>query len=317
MCRRAAKRREGFHPGAVAAAPLTVLALLLPAAGTRAQDLEPRAYINTPVGLNFLIVAYGYSDGGLSTDPTLEVEDARLQVSSVALAYSRSLDLGGKSGRIDATLPFSQLTGSALVAGHSMHRDATGLGDPRIRLAINFYGAPALSLREFAGYKRDLVIGASIQVTAPGSQYDPNKLVNLATNRWSVKPDIGLSKALGPLTLDLTTGVIFYTDNNDFFGGKTLQKEPVYSVQTNASYSFRGGIWAAFGVTYYRGGRTTVNGAQNNDELSNSRAGATLTLPVDKRQSVKFNASHGVTTRAGTSFTTVGFAWQYRWGAGL
>ena len=35
----------------------------------RAQDLEPRAYANTPVGLNFVIAGYGYSEGGVVTDP--------------------------------------------------------------------------------------------------------------------------------------------------------------------------------------------------------------------------------------------------------
>jgi len=315
---RGEKRRDGTTcPCVVRGALLAVLALLLAPAGVLAQELEPRAYINTPVGLNFFIEAYAYSEGGLSTDPSLPVQDARLNIHTGALAYARSLDLWGKSGKFDVTLPFSGLSGTALVAGQPKARDATGFGDSRFRLSVNFYGAPALSMREFAAYKRDLVIGASVQVTAPGGQYDPSKVVNLGTNRWSVKPDIGLSKAFGPLTLDLTGGVTFYSDNNNYVGGKTLEKAPVYSMQTNVSYNFRGGVWAALGTTFYSGGRTTVDGVRNEDALSNSRAGATLTLPVDRRQSIKFNASSGVTTRAGTSFKTVGIAWQYRWGAGI
>jgi hypothetical protein len=304
-------------PGAALGVLLAISVLVLAPAAAPAQEIETRAYINTPVGLNFFVVAYAYSEGGLSTDPSLSVEDARLSIHTGVLAYARSLDLWGKSGKFDVSLPVSHLSGTALVGGLPKERDVSGSGDPRFRLSVNFYGAPALSMREFAAYKRDLVIGASVQVSAPGGQYDPSKVVNLATNRWSVKPDIGLSKAFGPLTIDLTAGMTFYSNNDNYFGGKTLAKESVYSMQTNLSYNFRGGVWAALGTTYYSGGRTTVDGVRNEDGLSNSRAGMILSLPVNRRQSIKLSASSGVTTRAGTNFKTVGIAWQYRWGAGI
>jgi hypothetical protein len=69
------RTRSGFI--AYAGAALCILAL---AAGSGyAQDLEPRAYGNTPVGLNFLIAGYSYSEGGLSTNPALPLEDADLR----------------------------------------------------------------------------------------------------------------------------------------------------------------------------------------------------------------------------------------------
>ena len=96
-----------------------------------------------------------------------------------------------------------------------------------------------------------------------------------------------------------------------------MQQAPIFSFQTNASYNFSGGIWAALGVTLYRGGRSTLNGTQKNDELDNSRTGLTVAIPIDRRDSIKFNASTGISTRTGTNFNTVALAWQYRWGAGL
>jgi hypothetical protein len=299
------------------AAPLAALALLLAPMGAQAQEMEPRAYSNAPVGLNFFIAAYAHSEGGLSTDPSLPVQDAQLKIHTGVLAYARSLDLWGLSGKVDVIVPFSRLSGSALVAGQVAQREASGFGDPRLRVSVNLYGAPALPMREFAAYQQDLVVGASIQVSAPGGQYDSARAVNLATNRWAVKPDIGLSKTLGAFTVDVTAGVIFYGDNDDYFGGKRLEQAPIYSAQANLSYALSGGAWVALGATYYQGGRTTVNGARGDDALGNSRIGATLALPVDRNQSIKFNASRGVTTRVGTRFNTVGLAWQYRWGAGL
>src|SRR6187455_2366410 len=46
------------------------LSLALPA-----QDLEPRAYSNSPTGLNFVIVGYGYAEGSVLTDPSLPLEN--------------------------------------------------------------------------------------------------------------------------------------------------------------------------------------------------------------------------------------------------
>ena len=299
------------------AACIAVLALLLVPAFARSQDLEPRAYVNTPVGLNFLIAGYAYSEGGLSTDPALPVQDAQLQIHTAVLAYARSLEIGGKPGKFDVIVPYAHLSGTALVAGQPRDRIVSGFGDPRFRLSVLLYGAPVLSLKELAGYQQDTIIGVSVQVSAPGGQYDPTRAVNIATNRWSVKPEVGISKALGALTLELSTGVTFYTRNENYFGGKTLQQDPIYSVQAHVTYHFGGGVWGALNGTYYQGGRTTVDGVRGSDALGNSRVGATLALPVDRQNSIKLHASTGVSTRTGTSFDIAGIAWQYRWGAGL
>ena len=85
------------------------------------------------------------------------------------------------------------------------------------------YGAPALSLEEFRDYEPDVIIGTSLEVTAPLGQYNSDKLLNIGTNRWSFKPEVGISKTLGSWTLELATGVRFYTDKNNFLDGRTLQ----------------------------------------------------------------------------------------------
>ena len=74
-----------------------LLASLLPEA--EAQELEPRAYSNLPIGMNFLALGYAYSRGGLATDPSLPVEDAHLKIHTGITAYVRSLDFWGRSAR--------------------------------------------------------------------------------------------------------------------------------------------------------------------------------------------------------------------------
>jgi hypothetical protein len=284
--------------------------------GAYAQDLEPRAYVNTPVGLNFLVAGYGDAAGGVGTDPDLPLQNAHLQVHSAILAYARALDVWGTSGKVDVVLPYAWLAGTAEVAGHPQERVVSGFVDPRLRVSVNLYGAPALALPAFTDYRQDLIVGASLQVAVPLGQYDPDRLVNIGTHRWSFKPELGVSKALGPLRLELATGVTFYTENHDFFGGKTRAQAPIYAVQGHVSYDVGAGIWVAVDGTYYTGGRTTVNGVEGNDLQNNSRVGVTVSLPITRQTSVKLYGSTGVSTRTGSDFNAGGIFFQYRWGGG-
>lgn len=298
-----------LHRAALPGMVIFVLAF----SSARAAELEPRAYANAPVGLNFLVAGYSNSEGGLSTDPSLPIQGAHLNINTGVLAYVRTLDVWGKSGKFDVMMPYSRLSGSALVNGLPAERQVSGLNDPRFLFAVNFIGAPALSMQEFANYQQDLIVGASVQVSAPLGQYDPSKLVNLGTNRWSIKPDIGLSKALGAFTLELSAGAFFYTINHDYYGGGSLEQDPLYTTQALVTYSFGGGVWGTLGATYDYGGRTTVNGVQNNDTQGNSRFGAMLALPVNRNYSVKLFASTGVSIRTGSDYNLAGAALQYRW----
>lgn len=296
----------------------TISALALGAAGAPApaQELEPRAYANAPVGLNFLIGGYAFTDGTVGVDPSIPLQDTEVEFHTTFLAYVRTLNLWGRSGKVDVVLPYSWADGSAELAGQPRHRDVSGLGDPRVRLSTLFYGGPALSLEEFREHRSDLIVGGSFEVMAPLGQYDSDKLLNIGANRWSFKPELGISKALGPFTLELTSGIRLYTDNDDFLDGKTLQVDPIYSFQGHIIYSFTPGLWAGFDALYYTGGRPTIDG-DSAERLENVRLGLTLALPINRYNSVKLYGSADVYSRTGTEFLLVGIAWQLRWGAGL
>lgn len=279
-----------------------------------AQDVEPRAYSNAPVGVNFLIMGYAYTQGGLAFDPSLPVKNPQLETSNTIMAYARVLDLWGKSAKLQLIMPYTWLSGSADYMGQRVKREVDGLADPSFRLSVNLYGAPALTLKEFKDYKQDLIIGASLLVSAPWGQYDSSKLVNIGTNRWSFRPEVGVSKALGPLTLEVAAAATLCTDNNDFFGGNTRSQAPLYLMPGHLIYSFPWGIWASIDATYFTGGRTTLNGILSNDLQENSRLGGTLAFPVNASNSIKLYASSGVSARTGNNYDLIGIVWQYRWG---
>jgi hypothetical protein len=282
----------------------------------KAQDAEPRSYSNTPLGLNFLIAGALYSQGKLAFDPDLSVADANFHSKTGLLAYVRSFDFAGQSAKFDAIVPASSFAAWGLVDGQPRQRDTAGLGDPRFRVSVNLIGAPALSAKDFANYRQDLIVGVSLQVSAPVGQYDNSKLLNLGNNRWSFKPELGISKAVGPWTFELAPSVTFFTDNTDFFGGNNFAQAPFYAVQGHILYTFQSGAWFALDGVYFSGGRTSLNGVKSDNEQRNTRAGFTVALPIDRQNSLKLSASTGITTRTGSDFTAVGVAWQYRWGAG-
>lgn len=122
-------------------------------------------------------------------------------------------------------------------------------------MTVNFIGAPALPLSEYKNYKQNLIIGASLQIYLPGGQYDPDRLVNIGTNRFTFKPELGISKAFGRLILELAGGAAFYTTNYDFYQGKTRSQATIASIQSHVNYIFRGGIkWhLLLGGAYYCG----------------------------------------------------------------
>ncbi len=290
--------------------------LLASGGRTDAQELEPRSYLNTPVGLNFLIAGYGYTEGDVVFTPTSPVKDAEVQTHAGVFAYLRSLDVWGLSGKVGVVVPFAEASGSATVDGERHDRDVFGLADPTLRLSVNFYGAPALSMEDFKSYEQNFIVGATLNVSPPLGQYDSSKLLNIGTNRWTIKPELGVSKALGPFTLEMSAAASVFTTNDDFFNDQTLEQEPLYSVQGHVVYELRPGLWTALDATYYRGGLPITDGEEG-EELENARLGLTVSLPVNRYNSIKIYGNTGVYTRTGTDFQAVGIAWQVRWGGEL
>jgi hypothetical protein len=281
-----------------------------------ATDSDPRSYSNIPVGMNFLVAGYSHTAGNVAFAPSLPIKNAKINIDSAVLAYSRALDVFGKSGKVDLILPGVSLSGTAEVFGQPREREVGGFADPVARFYVNLYGAPALSIKEFADYEQDIIVGVSFAVSAPGGQYDEEKLVNIGTNRWSFKPEIGISKAWGPVTAELATGAYFFTDNNQPFRSDNQQQDPLFAAQGHLIYNFRPGIWAAFDANYYTGGLITTDGNSADNSLENWRMGGTLSVAVHRNHSIKVFGNTGIYSRTGGNFDTVGIAWMYRWGDG-
>lgn len=275
------------------------------ASNLQAQEIDPRAYNNSPVNINFLGLAYS------------QVSSPNLQLTSEIVALTRIVDINGQSAKMSIALPYGQLYGSYNTHGQSISGVSDGLIDPLLTLSVNLYGAPALSIADFKNYQQDLIIGASIVTSIPWGSYDSRKLLNIGANRWYVKPGIGASQAFGPWQIELTGSVTYFSENKNFYGGNTLSQSPIYSSEGHVVYTFKTGAWIAADANYYTGGQTTIDGRSNNNYLQNWRVGATLALPVNQNNSIRIAASQGVYAKVGSNFNVINALWQYRWGPGI
>ena len=279
----------------------------------RAQEIEPRAYSPSPSGVNFLVLVAGRSEGGVLTDPSLPVTDVEAKIGALGFGYGRTFAMFGHSANFAVALPYLTLDASGNIGEDRASASREGIGDTKIRLAMNLIGGPAMTPREFTQREPQTTLGFSTSLSVPTGEYDPSKLINLGTNRWALKAELGLTHPIGKWLLEAYAGAWWFEDNDNFFGGQRREQDPLASAQVHVSYTFKPRMWLALNTTYYQGGQTTVNGVGKDDRQSNSRAGITFSMPVGQKYSLKFNWSRGATTRIGSNFTSYGLGLQYGW----
>jgi hypothetical protein len=288
---------------------------LLLAAGPSAlaQELEPRAYSPSPTGMNFVLAAYGRTTGSVIFDPSVPITNIDARVNQGALFYGRTFGLFGRAASAAIQLPYAwgHVAGDVFEDRLEVHR--SGLADVRLRVASNLLGGPALPRAEFVKRKPRTTLGASLVAIAPTGQYDPAKLVNVGTNRWSLKPELGLSHPAGRWLAEVYLGAWVFTDNPDFFGGSLRQQDTLFTFQGHVSYTFRPRLWLAGAATFYTGGSTTVDGVAKADLQRNTRLGLTLAVPATRRSAFKLSWARGVVTRIGGDFQTLAVGYQLAW----
>lgn len=276
-----------------------------------AQEIEPRAFVPSPAGVTFVAVAFGRSTGGILTDPSLPVDNVEAEIDTSGIGVGHTFGLAGRLASATVVLPRIAGHFTGTLNGEDAEASRSGIGDLKMRFSANLIGTPAMTPAEFARRKPGTTLGVALTVSAPTGEYDPDKLINVGTNRWAMKPEIGLAHPVGRWYFEAIGGVWLFGDNDNFFGGQHREQDPLASIQGHVSYTFRPKLWLAFNANYYDGGRTKIDDVLKDDRQSNSRYGLTLSVPLGRTQSLKFHWNDGASTRIGSDFMTYGIAWQY------
>jgi len=306
---------NSFHLPSRAAAPTLVaaLAIFLVAESAAAQELSPRAYWPAPVGTKLLIAGYQYASGDIVTDPSLPVTGVDSQIHTGLLAYQQTFDVAGRTSNLQVELPYVSGTTTGQYLGQDARADVSGTGDLVVTFAINLSGAPAMdraAFREFLGAPEP-VLGVSLKLVAPTGQYDPEKLINIGTNRWAGRLQLGYIYPLGRgWALEGAVGAWVFQDNDDFLG-TTREQNWITACELHVVKVFRSGIWTSADVNYYTGGRTTIGGDIRADFQRNSRLGLTVAYPFARRHLVKLGLSGGLATESGGDFFKLLLTYAY------
>jgi hypothetical protein len=295
----------------------TMVLLASSATLVHAQDLAPRAYIITPLHSNAVTLTDGYYNGSISFNGAAPITGATGSYNVPILTYYHSFDFFGRSSNVLLALPYAVGTFQGEVVGVGRELYRSGLGDATLRVSINLKGGPAMEMREFAKWKQKTLLGVSVKVVPPTGQYDPNKLVNWGSNRWSFKPEFGYSGRRGHMLLDTYAGVWFFTTNQRAYsasGPQPQTERPIGSFEGHLSYDVKPRLWFSLDGNFWFGGVTSLNGVDNlSTRQTSSRIGGTGSFPMGKHQSIKVSYADGAYVRFGGNYQTVSVAWQYSW----
>lgn len=305
---------HGIKSGDLAVLFVLLIGVIRPLNG---QELEPRAYSVSPVGINIALFSYSFPSGDVEFDPSAQIDDVKVKLNVPTLGYFRSLDFFGRSANIGAVIPYTDGTLEGTLFGNFQTFHRSGLRDPVIRFAVNLSGAPAMDLTQFSRYHQKSNLGAGLTVVAPLGQYNGNTLINLGSNRWAFKPEIGFSQGIrGRWILELDAGAWLFTVNHNFLG-TTRTQTPIESVQLHAVYTVRPRFWFSLDGNLYNGGRTTLGMTRMSDLQHGSRIGLTVAAPIARRQALKFAYSRWVYATVGAKFNVFTVTYQFSWGGGF
>ena len=143
---------------------------------------------------------------------------------------------------------------------------------------------------------------SALFVVAPTGHYDKDALINVGQNRWATRAQLGTAIPFASSwILELGAGVWFYGNNDDFFAGK-LEQDPIYSARANLIKRFRPGLWASLDLTYFEGGRQSLDGERLEDTQHNVKVGGTVVIPFGGRHAIKLGYADGTKTKYGSDF---------------
>jgi hypothetical protein len=125
-----------------------------------------------------------------------------------------------------------------------------------------------------------------------------------------------LAIPLGKWSLEAMVGAVFFTTNDDYFGGQELEQEPMAIAKLHAVRTIRPGFWWALAAGYGYGAATTVDGVPRATTQESWRVYAMVAYPITSQQGLSISIGSGGNYGAGTDFDAITVGYQYSWGGG-
>jgi hypothetical protein len=279
----------------IAAAAVVTLFLLLPGR-LFAQGDGARVYWKGLSGTKLVpVIVMSMSGNSNPADPGHTVLPGSEFDSTMALAgYMKVFTLGNRTATAMITVPMGRISGDVALGVLDASSSARGFGDPMLQFTYNIVGPKAINnipdmLRYEPGFSVDLVGNLAL----PLGEYDDDSSINIGQNRWYGRIGAPIVWQLGAwvpgrrTTLEFLPAVWFFTDNDDF-GGRTLETDPMFQVEAHLTRDFVEAAWGSFDVVSISGGEATIDGVSG-ESLSNLGVGATLGYVINDNMQMTFS----------------------------
>jgi hypothetical protein len=256
-----------------------------------AQEVEIRRWNHLPIDENFVTANYAHTNGDIAVDPVLLLDNVSVATDTWLLGYIRTFDLFDKTARVEIRQPWQAGLWKGLLDGIPAKTNREGFPDTFARFAVNLVGAPPLKGKAYADYRAatqvETIVGVALGVQLPTGQYFEDKLINLGSNRFTFRPQIGVHQQYYNWSFEGTGTAYIYTDNTSFFNGNLLQQDPYYTMDGSVEYKFQSGIWASLGAGVGVGGQSSVSGVEKDNFREDFAWTASAGFPVTRSLSFK------------------------------
>jgi hypothetical protein len=269
------------------------------------------------VGINQLELGYAYVRSNTSIDTSFIVSGAKFNLNQGLIDYTRYFSFLHRTAWAEANIPIANLNGS--ITNTDIAGSTTGAGDSGYTAAMLLKGGPALNAEQFANADTTTSIGLSLSMTAPTGQYDPSKLLNLGSDRWSFKPELAVSKPVGSdqrWVFYAYANTYLYTNNDRYRGVEVLRQRALLGLEGHISYTFNDTIWASLDTRYSSLGATNVSGINQNNSQQNFIVGSELVVSPNSKNSFTFEYAKAAVHKNGPSLGGFSVRYDYIWGKG-
>jgi hypothetical protein len=269
----------------LAAALLATLALAF-ATSVQAQDDGARVYQLAPTGFQTFTAFVVNKRGSEGPDPGQTTPGSETRSDVLVLRYARTFNVAGRQVTPFVILPMGS---TRVIQGLGNATESSGIGDAQLGSSVGLFGAPALSVEQYASYRPMLSMSLLGRIYFPTGAYSRDQPVNLGANRFSYQLGLPTTIMLGQsyrdkhlTALEVLPTVTFYEANHEQFGADKRTQAPLFSVEAHLTHNVTSRIWFSADLLYRNGGKSRTDGVDNNDPVHGWSAGGTAVLPVAK-----------------------------------
>ncbi|PPU39795.1 transporter [Xanthomonas arboricola] len=250
----------------------------------QAIEVAPGDYEQLPAGTTAALVYYQHSTtDALYTRGRRARNDFDL-TSDVGILRLLHVFRLGERVTVDpqVLLPFGHVSGGG---------DAAALGSAE-GVADLILAAPLRYRLNAAGD----VLALTPYLYLPTGRYDRNDALNLGENRWKLDLQAAYVRHFSPRwALDLVGDVIWYGDNDDLGASSSrLEQDVSYSVQAMGRYMPTAATAFGLGLNYGHGGRSRVDGIDQDDRRQTTQVRFTVTQFVSPKDQLQLQLGRDV-----------------------